>query len=112
MVGDGPRRGARDHSISPLGLLAHRLRHHPTNSFWTNPTRMEMAGLAKKWEEYTRIFAEIAIEARNRLRPESYVAGSIAPALKGETPGGRGPGHGPCRVRRGYHSSGIFRRIR
>ena len=48
---------------------------------------MGMADLAKKWEEYTRLSAEIALEVRNCLRPESYVAGSIAPALKGETPG-------------------------
>jgi len=54
-----------------------------TNSFWTNRTRMGMAGLADRWEEYTRRAAEIAGEARDRLNPAAYVAGSMAP-----------PGHG------------------
>lgn len=58
-----------------------------TNSLWTNLPRMEMADLPEKWGEYTQISAEIALEVRTRLRLESYVAGSIAPALKGETPG-------------------------
>ena len=58
-----------------------------TNSLWTNLPRMEMADLPEKWGEYTQISAEIALEVRTRLRLDSYVAGSIAPALKGETPG-------------------------
>lgn len=51
-----------------------------TNSFWTNRARLEMVGLAHKAEEYTRRAAEIARDARDRLKPEAYVAGSIAPS--------------------------------
>ena len=50
-----------------------------TNSFWTNRTRLGMVGRADKMEEYTRLSAEIAVEARDRLSPEALVAGSMAP---------------------------------
>ena len=41
-----------------------------TNSFWTNRERLGMVGLADKMEEYTRLAAEIACEARDRLQYE------------------------------------------
>lgn len=50
-----------------------------TNSFWTNRERLGMVGLADKMEEYTRLAAEIACEARDRLNTRAYVAGSMAP---------------------------------
>jgi S-methylmethionine-dependent homocysteine/selenocysteine methylase len=50
-----------------------------TNSFWTNRTRLGMIGRADKAAEYTRLAAEIAGEARDRLNPQAYVAGSLAP---------------------------------
>jgi S-methylmethionine-dependent homocysteine/selenocysteine methylase len=50
-----------------------------TNSFWTNRTRLGMIGRADKAPEYTRLAAEIAAEARDRLNPAAYVAGSMAP---------------------------------
>lgn len=51
-----------------------------TNSFSTNRVRLKFVGLAHKMEAYTRLSAEIAREARDRLNPEAYVAGSVAPA--------------------------------
>jgi S-methylmethionine-dependent homocysteine/selenocysteine methylase len=50
-----------------------------TNSFWTDRIRLGMAGLSHKAEEYTRLAAKIACDARDRLNPEAFVAGSIAP---------------------------------
>ena len=50
-----------------------------TNSFWTNSVRLGLAGLGEKAAEYTRQAAEIAIEARDRLKPHAYVAGGMAP---------------------------------
>ena len=55
-----------------------------TNSFWTNRERLGMVGLADKMEAYTRLAAEIACEARDRLNPEAYVAGSMAPPGRGD----------------------------
>jgi citrate lyase subunit beta/citryl-CoA lyase len=50
-----------------------------TNSFWTNSLKLGLVGLGDKAAQYTRQAAEIAVEARNRLKPEVYVAGSMAP---------------------------------
>ena len=50
-----------------------------TNSFWTNSVRLGLAGLGDKAAQYTRQVAEIAVEARDRLKPRAYVAGSMAP---------------------------------
>jgi homocysteine S-methyltransferase len=43
-----------------------------------------MIGLADQWEEYTRAAGEIAIQARNSVNPEAYVAGGIAPPGDGD----------------------------
>lgn len=50
-----------------------------TNSFWTDRIRLGMVGLSDRAEEYTRLAARLAREARDRLAPSAYVAGSIAP---------------------------------
>jgi S-methylmethionine-dependent homocysteine/selenocysteine methylase len=50
-----------------------------TNSFWTNRTRMGMDGMADRWEEYTRLAGRIAVDARDTVNPNAYVAGGIAP---------------------------------
>lgn len=50
-----------------------------TNSFWTDRIRLAMVGLSHRAEEYTRLAARLAREARDRLAPGAYVAGSIAP---------------------------------
>lgn len=50
-----------------------------SNSFWTSRLRLETAGLADRWEEYTRAAGEIAVRARNEHGPDAYVAGGLAP---------------------------------
>jgi methionine synthase I (cobalamin-dependent) len=50
-----------------------------TNSFWTNSIKLALAGLADKAADYTRQSGEIAVEARDRLAPNAYVAGGMAP---------------------------------
>jgi homocysteine S-methyltransferase len=50
-----------------------------SNNFWTSRPKLAQAGLAEQWEEYTRAGGEIAVEARNNVNPEAYVAGGIAP---------------------------------
>ena len=52
-----------------------------TNSFWANRTRMGMDGMADRSEEYTRLAGEIAVNARDAVNPDAYVAGGIAPPL-------------------------------
>ena len=52
---------------------------HTTNSFWTNSVKLGLVGLAEEAEAYTRRAAELAIEARDRLNPDAYVAGGMAP---------------------------------
>ena len=55
-----------------------------TNSFWTNRSRLGMVGLAHEMGAYTQKAVELAIEARDRLNPQAYVAGSMAPPSWGE----------------------------
>ena len=50
-----------------------------TNSFWTNSVKLGPVGFGEKAAEYTRRSGEIAVEARDRLRPAAYVAGGMAP---------------------------------
>jgi homocysteine S-methyltransferase len=50
-----------------------------TNSFWTNSVKLGLVGLGDKAAEYTRLAGEIAVEARDQLRPDAYVAGGMAP---------------------------------
>ena len=73
-----------------------------TNSFWTNRTRMGMDGMADRWEEYTRLAGEIAVDARDAVNPDAYVAGGIAPP-ENESPqnGPRAGGTGRCARGRG-----------
>ena len=60
-----------------------------TNSFWTNRTRMGMDGMADRWEEYTHLAGRIAVDARDAVNPNAYVAGGIAP------PEAEAPQNGP-----------------
>ncbi len=50
-----------------------------TNSFWTNRVRLGPVGLADEARRYTRMAGEIAVAARDRLRPGAFVAGGMAP---------------------------------
>jgi S-methylmethionine-dependent homocysteine/selenocysteine methylase len=57
-----------------------------TNSFWTNSIKLALVGLAGRAAEYTRQAGQIAVEARDRLRPDGYVAGGMAPPWGGRAP--------------------------
>jgi homocysteine S-methyltransferase len=57
-----------------------------TNSFWTNSVKLALAGLAGKAADYTRLSGEIAVAARDRLAPNAYVAGGMAPPRGGREP--------------------------
>src|SRR5262249_3593563 len=57
-----------------------------TNSFWTNSVKLGLVDLGDKAAEYTRRAGEIAVEARDRLRPGAYVAGGMAPPHGGRAP--------------------------
>ncbi|MDG2482726.1 MAG: homocysteine S-methyltransferase family protein [Alphaproteobacteria bacterium] len=50
-----------------------------TNSFWTNSVKLGLVGLEDQAEAYTRMAGEIAVEARDRLKPDAFVAGGMAP---------------------------------
>ena len=50
-----------------------------TNSFWTNRPRLGLVNLSDKMEELTRLSAELAIKARNKINKNSFIAGGIAP---------------------------------
>ncbi len=62
------------------------------NSYNTNRGQLARVGLAHRMEEFSRLAVEIAREARDRLAPEAYVAGSIAPTTRFPT------GWDPARV--------------
>ncbi len=55
-----------------------------SNSFWTSAPPLARLGLADQWERYTRAAGEIAIQARDAVNPEAYVAGGIAPPVDGD----------------------------
>jgi S-methylmethionine-dependent homocysteine/selenocysteine methylase len=57
-----------------------------TNSFWTNSVKLGLVGLGNKAAAYTKAAGEIAVEARDRLRPRAYVAGGMAPPHGGRAP--------------------------
>ena len=57
-----------------------------TNSFWTNSVKLGLVGLGDKAAEYTRLAGQIAVEARDSLRPAAYVAGGMAPPHGGRAP--------------------------
>jgi len=59
-----------------------------SNNFWTCPTQLATIGQGEAWERYARAAGEIALQARDTVNPEAYVAAGIA-----LPPGGRGD---PC----------------
>jgi S-methylmethionine-dependent homocysteine/selenocysteine methylase len=50
-----------------------------SNNFYTSKSMMATMGKGDQWEEYTRRGGELAVEVRNALNPEAYVAGGFAP---------------------------------
>ena len=54
-----------------------------SNNFWTSPTRLERIGERENWRKYATAGIRNAVQARDSMRPEAYVAGGIAaPALQ------------------------------
>jgi len=49
-----------------------------SNNFYTTRAMLTLIGEEERWEEYTRRGAELAVQARNAVNPEAYVAGGIA----------------------------------
>src|SRR5437868_9300278 len=45
-----------------------------SNNFWTSRPRLAMIGLADQWEEYARAAGEIAVQARDSVNSDAYVA--------------------------------------
>ena len=61
-----------------------------SNNFWTTPTRLDRIGERDNWREYAAAAIRNAVQARDAMRPEAYVAGGIAaPGLQE----GLRPGH-------------------
>ena len=55
-----------------------------SNNFYTCPAMLQMIGEEDRWEEYTRRAAELALQARDSVNPEAYVAGGFAPPYSGD----------------------------
>ncbi len=55
-----------------------------TNSFYTSAPILATIGEQDRWEEYTHRAGELAVQARNNLNPEAYVAACMAPPDRGD----------------------------
>ncbi len=55
-----------------------------SNNFYTTRAMLTIIGEENRWEEYTRRGGELAVQARNAVNPEAYVAGGIAPPDAGD----------------------------
>ena len=42
-----------------------------------------MDGMGDRWEQYTRLAGELAVQARDSVNPDAFVAGGIAPSKQG-----------------------------
>jgi methionine synthase I (cobalamin-dependent) len=65
------------------------------NSYNTNRGQLGAVGMADRMEEFSRLAVELAREARDRMNPNAYVAGAIAPTNR--FPQGWDPGRVPPR---------------
>ena len=75
-----------------------------SNNFYTTPAMLERIGKRDEWEAYTRRGGELAIQARDAVNPDAYVAGGIAPPYAVRPARGvRGPGSGAGRTWRRFH---------
>ena len=52
-----------------------------SNNFFTSRGMLSMIGEGDRWEEYVRRGGELAVQARDAVNPEAYVAGGIAPTF-------------------------------
>ena len=58
-----------------------------SNNFWTTPTRLEHIGERDNWRKYATAAARNAVQARDAMNPDAYVAGGIAaPSMQGRMP--------------------------
>jgi S-methylmethionine-dependent homocysteine/selenocysteine methylase len=55
-----------------------------SNNFYTSRAMMAIVGEEDRWEEYTRLGAELAVQARDAVNAEAYVAGGFAPPYGGD----------------------------
>ena len=55
-----------------------------SNTFYTSQAMMAIVDEADRWEEYTRLGGELAVQARDAVNPEAYVAGGFAPPYSGD----------------------------
>ena len=55
-----------------------------TNSFATSRAKLSSVGLGDEMEEFTRTAAHLACEARDKINPQAYVAGSLSPPETGD----------------------------
>ena len=63
-----------------------------SNNFWTTPTRLERIGERDNWRKYATAGIRNAVQARDVMRPEAYVAGGIAaPGLQEGLPAAHNP---------------------
>ncbi len=58
-----------------------------SNNFWTTPTRLDYIGERDNWRTYATAAIRNAVQARDAMNPDAYVAGGIAaPSLQGGMP--------------------------
>ena len=55
-----------------------------SNNFYTSRAMMAIVGEEERWEEYTRLGGELAVQARDAVNAEAYVAGGFAPPYDGD----------------------------
>ncbi len=55
-----------------------------SNNFYTSRAIMAIIGAEDRWEEYTRLGGELAVQARDEVNAEAYVAGGFAPPYDGD----------------------------
>jgi len=55
-----------------------------SNNFYTSRAMMAIVGEEDRWEEYTRLGGELAVQARDEVNAEAYVAGGFAPPYDGD----------------------------
>jgi S-methylmethionine-dependent homocysteine/selenocysteine methylase len=49
------------------------------NTFYSGPTRLKLIGADGEWERYLDAGLQAALETRDELKPDAYVAGAFAP---------------------------------
>src|SRR5262249_35641683 len=55
-----------------------------SNNFWTNRPKLAVVNRSDDWERYARAAGKLAVQARNGVNGEAYVAGGVAPPGSGD----------------------------